>query len=278
MTGYREWRPTGPVGGLLECAWQARAGSDGAREQRVLPDGCMDLLVLDGRLLVAGPDTAAHTAMPAPGSVRTGLRFRPGVLPALLGVPADELRNRRVELADLPGPAEMHMSVPRDALDDRGGHLDGARVPGAHHEAIATVAPGAGIGVAREACGPGSVAALLVDTAARLAAAAGSCRRPLPAPLPRWALGALARGAATADVADRLGVTTRTLHRTCTATLGYGPSVARRVLRFRAAAALLHAGVAPADVAHRTGYADQPHLSREVRALAGVSPAVLAAG
>jgi len=225
VTGYREWRPTGPVGGLLECAWQARAGSDGAREQRVLPDGCMDLLVLDGRLLVAGPDTAAHTATPAPGSVRTGLRFRPGVLPALLGVPADELRNRRVELADLPGPAEMHMSVPRDALDDRGGHLDGARVPGAPHEAIAAVAPGTGT-----------------------------------------------------DVADRLGVTTRTLHRTCTATLGYGPSVARRVLRFRAAAALLHAGVAPADVAYRTGYADQPHLSREVRALAGVSPAVLAAG
>nr|WP_255426561.1 helix-turn-helix domain-containing protein [Pseudonocardia sp. C8] len=80
-----------------------------------------------------------------------------------------------------------------------------------------------------------------------------------------------------AELADRLGVTARTLHRRCVATLGYGPSVARRVLRFRAAGALLWDGVAPAEVAARCGYADQPHLSREVRALAGVSPATLAA-
>jgi AraC-like DNA-binding protein len=51
----------------------------------------------------------------------------------------------------------------------------------------------------------------------------------------------------------------------------------RRVLRFRRAVALLDAGHAPADVAARTGYADQPHLSREVRALGGASPARVAA-
>ncbi|TCK24258.1 helix-turn-helix domain-containing protein [Pseudonocardia endophytica] len=244
MTSYREWRPAGPVGTLLECAWQSRTGPEVAREQRVLPDGCMDLLVLDGRLVVAGPDTAAHTARPSPGAVTTGLRFRPGVLPTLLGVPAAELVNQRVSLSDLPlSPADVDVTVVGEAPDDRGVHLD---------------------------------AALLLDTASRLVAA--DRRRPLPRPLPRWALRALARGAATTDVADRLGVTTRTLHRTCVATLGYGPSVARRVLRFRAAAALLYSGAAPADVAARTGYADQPHLSREVRALAGVSPTALAAG
>ena len=106
----------------------------------------------------------------------------------------------------------------------------------------------------------------------------GTGAGPPPDPLPGWALRALAHGAAATDVADRLGVTSRTLHRTCTTTLGYGPSVARRVLRFRAAAALLYAGRPPADVAARTGYADQPHLSREVRALAGVSPTALVAG
>ncbi|MDQ4116043.1 MAG: helix-turn-helix domain-containing protein [Actinomycetota bacterium] len=242
MTGYREWRPAGTVAGLLECAWRSGSGPDGRREQRVLPDGCMDLLVLDGRLVVAGPDTAAYTATSAPGTVTTGLRFRPGVLPALLGVPADALRDRRVELADLLPIAEMRVSVRRGAGEDRGTHLD---------------------------------AVDLLDTAGRLAALSLDRPRTPPGPLPRWSLRALAGGASTADVADRLGVTTRTLHRTCTATLGYGPSVARRVLRFRAAAALLHAGRAPADVAFRTGYADQPHLSREVRALAGVSPTAL---
>jgi len=67
----------------------------------VLPDGCMDLLWIDGRLLVAGPDTRAHVPqVGAPGRY-AGIRFAPGTAPALLGVPAHELRDRRVALADL---------------------------------------------------------------------------------------------------------------------------------------------------------------------------------
>lgn len=70
----------------------------------VLPDGCMDLLWIGGRLLVAGPDTRAATPSAPTGGQCTGIRFAPGTAPALLGVPAHELRDRRVELADLwPG-------------------------------------------------------------------------------------------------------------------------------------------------------------------------------
>ncbi|MEU9595597.1 helix-turn-helix transcriptional regulator [Streptomyces sp. NPDC048109] len=67
---------------------------------RVLPDGCMDLLWYDGRLLVAGPDTRAHVTQGAQGPW-AGVRFYPGTAPALLGVPAAELRDRRVALTDL---------------------------------------------------------------------------------------------------------------------------------------------------------------------------------
>lgn len=70
----------------------------------VLPDGCMDLLWSEGRLLVAGPDTRAHVpdGPPAPWA---GIRLYPGTAPALLGVPAHELRDRRVELGALwPAP------------------------------------------------------------------------------------------------------------------------------------------------------------------------------
>ncbi|MEU2670560.1 DUF6597 domain-containing transcriptional factor [Streptomyces sp. NPDC007164] len=70
----------------------------------VLPDGCMDLLWIGGRLLVAGPDTRAATPSAPAGGRCAGIRFAPGTAPALLGVAADELRDRRVELADLwPG-------------------------------------------------------------------------------------------------------------------------------------------------------------------------------
>ncbi|CAL9384617.1 hypothetical protein SUDANB6_01132 [Streptomyces sp. enrichment culture] len=67
---------------------------------RVLPDGCMDLLWHEGRLLVAGPDTRAYVAEGVPGRW-AGVRLRPGTAPALLGVPAHELRDRRAGLADL---------------------------------------------------------------------------------------------------------------------------------------------------------------------------------
>ncbi|MEV5506023.1 helix-turn-helix transcriptional regulator [Streptomyces orinoci] len=68
---------------------------------RVLPDGCLDLIWTGERLLVAGPDTGAHLVTGAPGGTATGVRLAPGTGPALLGVPAAELRDLRVPLADL---------------------------------------------------------------------------------------------------------------------------------------------------------------------------------
>lgn len=84
----------------------------------VLPDGCMDLLWSEGRLLVAGPDTRPYVPEGAPAHW-AGVRFRPGTAPALLGVPAHELRDRRVELADLWGAAEVRRLRARfDAVAD----------------------------------------------------------------------------------------------------------------------------------------------------------------
>jgi AraC-like DNA-binding protein len=97
-------------------------------------------------------------------------------------------------------------------------------------------------------------------------------------PAVRAAAAHIAAGSSVGATADRLGWTERSLHRRCLAAFGYGPAVLRRVLRFRRAAALLHDGVPIAEAAALAGYADQPHLSREVRALAGVAPAQLARG
>lgn len=111
--GYREFPAPAPLGGLVECGWIA----DGpARPVHVLPDGCMDLIKLDGTVIVAGPDTAAATA--ARGAQPTaGLRFRPGVLPRLLGVPASVLRDTRVPLADVrPVPPSWSLTELATAL------------------------------------------------------------------------------------------------------------------------------------------------------------------
>jgi AraC-like DNA-binding protein len=64
----------------------------------VLPDGCMDL-IWDGRHVhVAGPDTTAFEVETRPGDTLTGLRFAPGTAPAVLGVPAHDLRDLHVGL------------------------------------------------------------------------------------------------------------------------------------------------------------------------------------
>jgi AraC-like DNA-binding protein len=72
----------------------------------VVPDGCMDVLWFDGRLMVAGPDTVPKFGGPPrqTGEDRViGLRFAPGTGPAVLGVPAGTLRDERVWLDDLWG-------------------------------------------------------------------------------------------------------------------------------------------------------------------------------
>ena len=95
--GYREFPPPPHLRELVECAWVV----DGPPEPvRVLPDGCMDLIRMSGRIVVAGPDTTAFVN-PRGREAFVGLRFRPGALPRLLGVPAAELRNGRVPLTDL---------------------------------------------------------------------------------------------------------------------------------------------------------------------------------
>lgn len=59
---------------------------------------------------------------------------------------------------------------------------------------------------------------------------------------------------------------------------GYGPRTLGRILRLRRALALAGAGMPYAEVAHTAGYADQAHLAREVRALAGTTLTAYAAG
>jgi len=220
--GYREFRPPAMLSDLIECAWVV----DGAPGPvRVLPDGCMDLMRMDGRIIVAGPDTSASvTGRDADPFV--GLRFHPGVLPRLLGVPASELRNTRVALSEVrPVPHRMRslVQLTTDLASD----------------------------------GPRP------ETA------------PWSLPLLRHITKSLAGGAAVSDVAQEVGWSSRTLQRQCGAVYGYGPATLRRILRFRQAAKLLDEGLPTTEVAARAGYADQPHLHREVRNLAGIPLAAM---
>jgi AraC-like DNA-binding protein len=217
---YREW--AAPEG--LTCAWTRAASSETVR---VVPDGCTDLIFFEatGELYVAGPDTAAQ-ATAVPDGRAFGVRFPPGVGPAVFGAPGHALRNLRVPATELWGDA-------RRLADGLSSADDPART-------------------------------LTSIAVTRLRAAS-------PDPL-----AALARTAFDVpSLARSIGVTDRQLRRRCLDAFGYGPKVLQRVLRFDRAVALARTGLPFADVAVRCGYADQAHLSREVKALSGVPLGVL---
>lgn len=181
----------------------------------------MDLMAIDGTLVVAGPDTSAFVSA-SNGIV--AVRFAP----RLLGVPAERLRDQRVPLAELWPRRE-----------------------------VATVSSD----VARD-----GVYALESVVAQRI--------QP-PDPVVPEVLSGVRRGLGAAAIARRVGLGERQLHRRCRHAFGYGPTVLARVLRLQRAVAGIRTGEALADVAVDCGYADQAHLGREVRALAGCTPTAL---
>ncbi|WP_338146818.1 DUF6597 domain-containing transcriptional factor, partial [Streptomyces boncukensis] len=103
----------------------AVSGPGDAGVGRVLPDGCMDLLLWNGELVVAGPDTRAQLFTRRPGDRIAGLRLAPGAGPRLFGVPAHELRDQRVPLAALWPEREVREAAERvAAAADQGGALE----------------------------------------------------------------------------------------------------------------------------------------------------------
>ncbi|MGD3111370.1 helix-turn-helix domain-containing protein [Streptomyces sp. YGL11-2] len=210
--------------------WTRQAVRPGEREVvAVLPDGCMDLLWTEGRILVAGPDTRVYRPGPGAGGPWAGVRFFPGTAPALLRVPAHTLRDRRVDLTDLLPGASTRRAIER---------VDAAPDP----------------------------ASALEDLALRLAADAGPAD-----PLPRAVVTSLTAGRSVTATAASVGLGSRQLHRRSLAAFGYGPKTLGRILRLQRALALARTGVSFAETAALAGFADQPHLAREARELAGTS-------
>jgi AraC-like DNA-binding protein len=155
---------------------------------------------------------------------------------ALLGVPLDALGGAlAVDLRDVLG---------RDAaeLEER---LDAA--PG--WEARFALLDGV---LARRLAGADAAPPDAAHAWARLQSTAGAVR-----------IGALAA---------ELGCSRRHLAARFREHVGVPPKTVARILRFRRALALLRGGADPAAAAYASGYADQPHLNREFRALAGATP------
>jgi AraC-like DNA-binding protein len=277
----------------------------------VLPDGCLDLMWLGGELVVAGPDTGPVPSSLAVGTEIAAVRFRPGAAPAVLGVPASELRDRRVPLVELwSGGGELSRRV--DAAADPAGRVavletavrrrlaDAPSVDPVALAVAAALGPGgvrAGGPSTRRATpdaagiaapGPGGVRAggpairpmrrATPDAAGIAAPGPGGVRAGGPAIRPMRRATPDAAGVVAA-LAARAGLSERQLHRRCLTAFGYGAKTLDRVLRLQRFLALGRANAAAslAELAAAAGYADQAHLGHDCRALAGATPTELLA-
>ncbi len=106
---FAEEGPPPALAPWIHAVWRSRARCRTAL--RILPDGCIDLIGDD----VVGPFTTATVVRLEPGDEARGIRLRPGAFTALSGVPASELVDRRVPLADVLGRVASLLDLVADA-------------------------------------------------------------------------------------------------------------------------------------------------------------------
>jgi AraC-like DNA-binding protein len=228
---------------LLSCAWVQRVAPDAdPYEHHTVPNAAVELSWEPGSLpRVVGPQSGPLAQVNPPGSTVVGVRFRPGAAPSVLGVPASELVDLFVDAEELWGEAGVRLA-----------------------EQLAR-------------CDTAEVAASMLERTVLARARAGAG----PDPLVMEAVSRLLPGGATevASLSSSLFISERQLRRRSLAAVGFAPKAIHRMLRFQRFLALAHArGLAEADVAELaadTGYADQPHLTRESLRLSGRAPRAL---
>ena len=238
---YRELAPSGDVYSLVACRWMRQGAEDETSESvLVLPDGCVDLLWREGELVLAGLDRSARPSRVAPGERILGLRLRPGVAGAVLGMPASEVLDVHVRLEELLGSSASKLA---ERLEESEGDSEAFELL---EEAI---------GRRIKDGGPDP----LVLAATR--------RLGFP-------------GIRVDRLAESLGISDRQLRRRFHQAVGYGPKTLDRVLRFRRlvsqAQAVSSGEIDLARVAADLGYADQAHMTRDCLRLSGLTPVQLA--
>lgn len=249
---YEEHRPPPDLSPWVACFWQITGASvdDSPVSHRVLPDGCADLLFDIGSIRHRG-GTAADLIGPMSnaqvfelrGAIDLlGVRFRPGVIGALTGIPADRLLDTTAPISELPSPLRIGVAELAD-LENFSGQSK-----------------------------------LLIDACrARLAA----LNQPDPVvrqALTRWADAESAEFPTITVLTRDLGLSERAFERRFVAQVGLTPVRYRRLARFRSVLRLHARGVRDWSVlAATTGFSDQSHLVRDCRAFSGLTPTEWAA-
>jgi methylphosphotriester-DNA--protein-cysteine methyltransferase len=240
---YRERIPSPRFQSLVACIW---AFASPRSWHRVLPDGCIDILLRNERASVVGTMRRA-VKVPSVSTAVLGIRLRPGEASRLF-----------------PGASELTDSSAR--LEELWGN-DGRVLEAVLVDLLAAATrEGMNAATILRRAQPHIEAALL----ARLAAHGESVDLRV-----RAVASLLASGTQVRVAAEHVGLSERQLARRFIERVGVGPKMFARVRRLQYSARLLSEGFAPSVTAMMAGYADQAHFTRDSSEIAGVPPGVL---
>jgi AraC-like DNA-binding protein len=242
ISEYREFAAPVALASYFVCLWtQSVDNGASSYRQRVLPDGCVDIVVMNEAAMVIGPSTRHFFAELAPGTMVVGARCLPGRAASLLGMPASKLVDQSVPLRDVLGNrvTSRFACVPHQTT----------------HAARRSAMESALLDHLRNAK---TASDEVVNAAVRWFA-----RNP---------------GGRMEELSRSMAISSRQLRRRFSAAVGYSPKMFQSIMRFQRLlylAAQTGCSRPLAELAIETGYADQAHMSREVQRLSGNSPSVL---
>jgi AraC-like DNA-binding protein len=252
---YLERAPAAPLAPFVRMLWCARHQAASHHRERVLPTGCVQIILNLARDYVLGCREGAPDVL-RPASLVVGARsvydivdssdmadlvgivFSPGGFPPFASDAADRFSNQSVALEDVWGAGARSV---RDQLRDRS-------------------APEARLGLLEQF--------LVARFAPRLARGP---RSPQVLSALRW-LAHNPGAARVAETARRIGWSERRFSQVFREEVGLTPKVWCRIRRFQSAVRQLHAGVRIpwAELALDCGYYDQSHFANDFRAFSGV--------
>lgn len=104
MNHYFESAPIRSLKPYVVCNWGQIFDGDCAHNFKILPDGCVDILLIDDRQpLVVGPNLKAFVALFDGPTEIVGIRLKPGIASAVLNENVKNIVDREVPLEDLWG-------------------------------------------------------------------------------------------------------------------------------------------------------------------------------
>ncbi|MBP2558882.1 hypothetical protein J2857_001633 [Neorhizobium galegae] len=229
---YRERPADGPLSRLFCRVWSHHLPQEFEGQIAVVPDGCSDLIWAGGQLMVIGPDRTAAFPALRPGEIIFGLRFRPGAALRWLDVPLSELVGRAVPLREF-----------RDDVRTIEERLAGENCAMERRRLLKAWAAGE----ASLAAEPQHLAGTLFEELGR---------------------GMLHGSSATQALGER------TLRRRSHDHFGYGPKTLERILRLQRFLRMVRQPASGnlALLALEAGYADQAHMTRDVKDLTTLTP------